>query len=306
MRRLAILFALSACTGATTTEDPAPTASSLDVVALSYPVSWITRQLVGTSGQVTVMVPAGEDPPHWRPRPEAVAALAEADLIVANGAGYEPWIATASLPRDRLVQTAKGLDLIEREGETHSHGEAGTHHHGETDPHLWLDPLLHLSQAQAVHRRLVGLRPDLREALDARLQTLREGILHTHEVLQGQLAGLDQLAMVANHPSYDYLARRYGFGVQTFDVAPDTAPDEATVGQVTAWFTAHTEDQTRAPVMIWEAEPTDAVRAALPEGLRHVVVDPVEQPVGDAYVWDERLQASAGALHALVADPAGK
>lgn len=305
MRPAFLALALASCTGASSPQAPTATASSLRVVALSQPAGWLASRLVGDDGQVTVMVPAGEDPPHWRPSADAIALLADADLLVANGAGYEPWIATASLPRDRLVDTAKGLDLIVHEGTTHSHGATGTHTHEGTDPHTWLDPLLFLSQGQAIHRHLVQDHPGHRDAFDARLEALRTEILAVHGELETALAGLDRVALAANHPSYDYLARRYGFGVNTFPVEPDAAPDAATAAPLSAWTEEHREDAPSKPVMLWESAPTPEVTAALSDGLRHVVVDPVEQPLDGRYDWPARMRSSAAALHAVLPPTTG-
>ena len=54
------------------------------------------------------------DPPSWRPTPDQIAGLAGVDLILAHGAGYEAWVATA-LPEERLVLTAAAQANIQSE-----------------------------------------------------------------------------------------------------------------------------------------------------------------------------------------------
>ena len=124
---LAPLILLLACAGgpAPVADPPpdAPAASApLDVRALSFPAGWLVRRVGGERVAVTEVTPPGEDPPFWQPTGEVVAALGSASLLVANGAGYEAWTTTASLPAGRLVATADGLDLVTVAGATHSHG----------------------------------------------------------------------------------------------------------------------------------------------------------------------------------------
>lgn len=300
LRWAALAFALVGCGGAADTAPASPTPAAappaMRIVALSQPVGWLSARLAGDLARVEVLVPAGEDPPHWQPDADALAALAGATLVVAQGAGYEPWIGAASLPRDRLVDTTTGLDLISREAVTHQHGHGHAHTHTATDPHTWLDPLTFLAQGQTIHRRLLAVAPHARATLDERLGALRADLLAAHARMETSTRGLAGVPLAANHPSYDYLARRYGFRVHTIDIDPAATPTADAQRAVGAWV----EQAGPRPVLLWESAPVDPAHATLPPALRHVIVDPVEQPVDGAYDWITRFDAVGRALHALV------
>jgi hypothetical protein len=120
---------------------PAAAAAKREVVAplsiktTSYPADLLARRLAPSGAMVSLILPAGEDPPHWQPPGALVSSLAEADLIVANGAGFEAWMATAALPESKLVRAADGVPTIAGAATTHSHGPAGAHSHGAVDQH---------------------------------------------------------------------------------------------------------------------------------------------------------------------------
>lgn len=267
---------LAACGG---TAAPAPR-GPLEVQALSFPAGWVAERIGGDRVHVTVFPPPGEDPPFWQPAAADVARLAEADLIIAVGAGYEAWTATAALPDERVVQLAKGADLIQLAATRHSHGAQGAHEHVGADPHVWLDPELLGASAMAFAERLAVVDP---AGSPASFDAARRLLVEIKEVDDGwreALAALEGAEVAANHPTWSYWARRYGFTVRVFDVAPDQAPSAEVAAAVQAWQSAHPSGR-----FFWESAPAPATLAALPP-LRSVVLDPLEQPpAGGRYDW---------------------
>ena len=154
-----------------------PNRVTLDEVVrtTSAPVDALTRQLVGDAVPVELLCPESEDPATWRPDPETVALFQRARLIVANGAGYEKWVAPAPLPRSRLVEAADALSrsFIMVEGEAHSHGPEGYHTHEVVLGHVWLDPLHAIAQAEEITEALVGAFPEHEGVFEFGLSVLR-------------------------------------------------------------------------------------------------------------------------------------
>ena len=279
-----------ACDAAPPTAPRPAREAPLKIVALSFPAQWLTQRLVGEGVVVERLLPAGEDPPTYQPPPERIAALQDADLIVGNGAGYEAWLTTASLPEGRLVLTAEGLDLITLPETTHRHGAAGEHSHGGVDPHTWTDPLLLVQQAEALSLALQRAQPD--GGWDGRAATLRADLAALHAENQAGLAPLSGQKIAANHPAYNYLARRYALDLSSFDFDPETPPSAESLAAFVTWAAGQA-----APMLWWETAPSDAVRAAFPPTVRHVVIDPLEQPPeGGEY---DLLRAARGNLSTL-------
>jgi zinc transport system substrate-binding protein len=252
----------------------------LDVHALSFPAAWVAERIGGDRVHVTVFPPAGADPSFWQPPPEGVASLTKADLIVAVGAGYEAWTATAALPDPRVVHLAKGADLIQLAATHHSHGAQGAHEHVGVDPHIWLDPELLGASAMALAERLAIADPAGNPAYFEAAKRLLVEVKAVDDAWRDALGALEGAEVAANHPTWSYWARRYGFSVRVFDVAPDQAPAPEVVAAVQAWQAAHPAGR-----FLWESPPAPATLAALP-GLRSIVLDPLEQPAASGrYDW---------------------
>ncbi|MCB9540160.1 MAG: zinc ABC transporter substrate-binding protein [Myxococcales bacterium] len=272
---LGLALSLVACKDAPEApRDAAPPSGPLTVAATFFPVAAFARRIAGPKVKVIQPLPADADPSRWTPTDDVVAALQGADLVLANGAGFERWLDAVTLPRARLVRTAEPFRAawIRRpDAPTHTHGGAA-HTHGGLDGHTWLDPLQARQQAAAVRDALIAARPVLKATFEDGFDALAADL----DALDAALRALPvKQPLLASHPAYDYLARRYGWTVHNLDLDPEHAPDAAALKALTdARATAPT-----ATILLWESAPTPAVRAAVDAaspGLQHVVFAPVE------------------------------
>ena len=153
---------------ASTTSDP--NRPGPRVVAVSnHPLESFASRIGGEHVEVVWLIPDGIDPAYWTPAGEDVADMQSADLILLNGATYEKWLPTASLPSSRTVDTsAKVADqLVETDGPVHSHGPDGEHSHAGTAFTTWLDPEIAVAQATAVRDALVQVAPQHQVTFDS-------------------------------------------------------------------------------------------------------------------------------------------
>src|SRR3954467_510042 len=86
---------------------PAVAADKPKIVATFTIIGDLVEVVGGDAVSVTTLVGPDGDAHVFEPRPSDVAAVAEADLIVANGLGMEPWL-------ERLTEAAdyKGMTVI--------------------------------------------------------------------------------------------------------------------------------------------------------------------------------------------------
>jgi zinc transport system substrate-binding protein len=267
----------------------------LNVVTLSVPVDWLVQRLGGDLVERSLILPEGADASTWEPGAEQTAALAKADLVVMNGAGYEAWVATAALPESRLVDTSQGLALLTIEGPTHAHGASEAHDHTGTDPHTWLDPDAFRGMAKVVHYALASGDPSHKTTYDSNLEVLLTDLQDLAGETGAALALLREQPLFANHPSYGYLARRFGLRLTVIDLDPQAAPPAAAVDALKA----ATLDK-KAAVFFWEEEPGSATRGALPPALHQVRLDPLEHaPAGAAYDYLAQARANAATVRKL-------
>ncbi len=150
------------------------------IIAVSYPLQYLTQRLIGD--RITVELASGDlSPLTWRPDRRAIASMQQADLIITNGTGasYAPWLVTVSLPDNKRINTAtKGLSLsdyisVEDVRVVHSHGPEGEHSHATMVARTWLDPKMAIKQATYLATRLKERYPDAAESIDSHLKSLR-------------------------------------------------------------------------------------------------------------------------------------
>ncbi len=244
-----ILSALLVCLASTNS----PAQKTLTVYAVNYPLQYFAERIAGEAAAVVLPVPADVDPAFWAPDSDAVAGFQQADLILLNGAGYARWLDRVSLPRRKLVNTSAAFRerYIETEAPvTHSHGREGAHSHAGTAFTTWLDFAQAAQQARAVLDALVRLRPEHEERFTARYQALERDLLELDARLREIAARHPAQPLLASHPVYQYLARRYRLNLESVMWEPDALPTEAEWEALEVLLAEHP-----ARWMLWEDQP---------------------------------------------------
>jgi zinc transport system substrate-binding protein len=272
----------------------------VEVRTVSHPAHWLTTRIASDRTHVVNILPEGAHAASWQPDAELVASLADVDLIVANGAGYEAWMATAALPEDRVVHTAQGLELISLEQSTHSHGAEGEHSHAGTAPHTWGDPNAFIQQARTLGRALAAVESGDRAATESRVRRVDADLRALAASLAGQASALREVRFASNQAAFNYLSRRLGMDIHAFDLSPNQEPTKEALSAVNIWIG---EDPQKRTVLLWEQAPSDAVKAALPEQLDHVLLDPLEGPRGAPYDYLVQAKANVEVLRGLHTPP---
>jgi ABC-type Zn uptake system ZnuABC Zn-binding protein ZnuA len=199
---------LSACGGAKT---PAA-GDKLPVLATTSIVADVVRQVGGDYVQVTTLLPLGTDPHTFEPRPQDAAAIADATLVFANGAGLEeflqPLLESAGAT-DKLVEVSQGIELLPFEGEE---GD-GEHHHEGGDPHTWMDPNNVMVWTENIAAALSAADPAHAEAYRANAAAYQEQLRALDAWIRQQVAPIpvEQRLFVADHATWGYFAEEYSF-----------------------------------------------------------------------------------------------
>jgi len=245
----------------------------LNVYTLNYPLAYFAERIGGAEVKVTFPAPRDVDPAFWNPDATTVQRYQNADLILLNGAGYARWVARASLPRRKLVDTSRAFRerlLMIDSATTHSHGPSGQHAHAGTAFVTWLDPLQAIEQARAVKDALDRARPAAAAQFGARYESLARDLAALDGDLKVAFAPLAGTPLVASHPVYQYLARRYGLDVVSFTWEPDAMPDAA------EWRKLEELLKTGpARWMLWEGAPLPEITERLKAlGVSVIVFDP--------------------------------
>lgn len=258
---------------------PPAVAGALSIYTVHYPLHYFAERIAGEYATVVFPAPAEVDPAFWMPDAETIVQYQQADLILLNGADYAKWIGKVSLPRSRMVDTSKDFEepyLTAEDDTTHSHGREGEHSHAGIYFTTWLDFSQAANHAWAIKEALIAKSPAHKTDFQNNYRALEKDLLALDEKFQAIVSTAPDHPMLASHPVYQYLARRYGLDIKSVLWEPDAVPNERQWSEL-----AQIQAEHQAAAMIWEDQPhqitLDRLRSM---GIESVVFDPCANTCG--------------------------
>ncbi len=208
-------------------------AEPLRVVATFSVLGDLVDRVGGDAIDLRTIVAAGADAHTFEPAPDDAIALGEADLVFANGIGFEPWLDELAEGADEplpIVVVTDGIELREAgdaphpdegdvgppaEGETHADAAASDHDRGAFDPHVWHDVRNAMAMTEAIRDALIAADPANADLYQANAATLLAELETLDAWVVEQVATLpeDRRKLVTSHDTFGYFADRYGFEV---------------------------------------------------------------------------------------------
>ena len=247
--------------------------SKVQVYTVNYPLKYFAERIGGELVEVYFPAPSGVDPVYWFPGADVVREYQKADLILLNGAGYAKWIKKATLPRSKLVNTSKSFKdqyLYIQNSVTHSHGTGENHSHGEIAFTTWIDPELAIKQSEEIKNSLIKIHPDNNKVFEANFSSLKNDLIKIDNMLKDVFAKYTDKPLIASHPVYQYLQRRYQLNLKSVHWEPDEYPNPEKTLELIKILKEHP-----ASIMIWEDEPLPETTQKLQEmEIKSVVFNP--------------------------------
>ncbi len=211
---LITFFVLSGCS-----ENPSAgsknTEGKLQVYTSIYPLYDFAKKIGGQYVSVTNLIPPGTDPHSFELLPRDMSKLSEADLLVFNGGGFEPWVERVNQILDsdqvKVVDSTAQISLIEGHAH-HEHGHGDEHEHpaNGNDPHVWLDPQLAKQQAASIRDALVQLDEAHKSYYTENYDQLASKLDQLDQEFKEMVAQAPKKQFAVSHASFSYLAKRYG------------------------------------------------------------------------------------------------
>ena len=135
------------------------------VVAAENVYGDVVQQIGGAHVTVTSLISNPSQDPHlFEAAPAAARALSDAQIVIGNGADYDPWL-------DKLLESARKPERVEISIAKLMGREAGD------NPHLWYDPAAMPAFANALAAALAKADPaheaDYKSGLNAFLAALK-------------------------------------------------------------------------------------------------------------------------------------
>ncbi len=195
------------------------TSKQLHVLTSFLPIQAHTSAIAGDAAKVEQLLNQETGPHDFQLSPSAVRRLADADLLIINGAGIEDWmdelIKRAGNKNLVVVDTSKGIKLLpspdviaegSKDSLRHWHGHA---HDDGMNPHTWLDPVIASQQAQTILAALRKADPANAELYAANAAAYMEKLSALDADFRSTLIPLPNKNLVTFHDAFPYLADRY-------------------------------------------------------------------------------------------------
>jgi len=238
----------------------------LSVVTTVYPLFHFADRIAGDLADVRLLVPPGAEPHDWEPTARTMKEVQSADVIVFNGAGFEPWV-------DRLFEGVEGTEvkLVEatKDVELLRGGDGSA-----IDPHIWLDPVRAQEQVRTILEGFIDAVPQDVEALRTNAGVLDVELADLHQEF---VEGLSECALdtfFVNHAAFGYLTDRYGLRQLAISgLSPEVEPSPARMAELIS-----TARDYRIEHVLFERliSPRVAEAVARELGAQTLVLDPLE------------------------------
>jgi zinc transport system substrate-binding protein len=164
--------------------------------------------------KVDVLVPPGQAPETYEPKPKQMAWLSEADVYFAIGVPFEKGLLpslAAACPNLKVVNTQEGVPVRQMEEErSHEDHDGHDHHPGEPDPHIWLDPQLVKIQAKTICNTLAALDPAHAVEYEKNLEAFLAELEDLDKRIAERLRPHQGKTLHVFHPAFGYFVDRYG------------------------------------------------------------------------------------------------
>ena len=195
---------------------------SLTVVATFSILGDVVRNVAGDAVDLTVIVGADGDAHTFEPKPNQIAALADADLIFENGISFETWLDDmydASGSNATRVVVTDGLPLLAFGGHddvsaaTHTNDDG--HQSDEHDPHVWNDVANVVAEVTTIRDALIAADPANAGTYTANATTYTQQLQDLDASIRQMVGTIpaEERVLVTSHDALAYFAHAYGFTI---------------------------------------------------------------------------------------------
>ncbi|TPM22664.1 cation ABC transporter substrate-binding protein [Mesorhizobium sp. B2-3-3] len=222
----------------------------VNIVAAENFYGDLARQIGGSHVSVTSILANPNDDPHlFETSPSTARTVADAKIIIYNGADYDPWM-------DKLLSASTGTqrttivaaDLIGKKS-------------GD-NPHLWYNPVTLPAIAKELAADLSKLDPANAADYQANLAKFQSSLDAINKQINDVKAAYGGTAVTATEPVFGYMAEALGLKMLNYDfqvaVMNDTEPSATQV----AAFENSLKDGS-AKILFYNSQVTDEATTRL-------------------------------------------
>lgn len=251
----------------------------VQVMATFYPMYAFSKAVVGETGEVKLLIPAGTEPHDYEPSAKDIAKLNDVGLVVYNSSHFETWMTEVKRNIDskhtQFVEASTGMKLLSGEEEhDHHEEEAHDHDHGDVNPHVWLDPVLAQKEVTNIQKALSKRYPKYQATFKKNAQEYIKKLQDLDQQYREATQKATNKTFVVQHDAFTYLAQRYGLEqVAVTGLSPDEEPTPSRLAELKEYIQ---KEQIHTIYFEKNASAKVAKTLAKETGVRLLVLNPLE------------------------------
>ena len=207
MRKTLLLMAVTAiflagCSGMSN----AARTGGLRVLATETFLGDIAQNVAGSRQKIETLLPVTADPHEFQPTPQDAIKIAESQVLIVNGLGYETWLT-------KTLENSGGLVVVASNGLSPNPDPSGEHPAG--DPHMWMNPLNVIYYVENIRDGLTHADPAGKEIYNTNAEAYIAQLKDLDGWVKSQVTQLppEKRLLVTNHDALGYFSQAYGFKV---------------------------------------------------------------------------------------------
>ena len=231
---LILLGAMSGCSQQNTKKKN----DKIKIVTTFYPMYDFAKNIVGSNGDVELLIPAGTEPHDYEPSPKDMANIEEADVFVYNSDAMETWVPKLKQSVDnqnlKIVKASQGIQLIKGSAEEND-GKASP-----VDPHVWLDPVLAKKEVENIKNGIIAADPTHKSEYEKNAAQYEAKLTDLDQLYKNTLKNAKSRVFVTQHAAFAYLANQYHLTqVPIAGLSPDQEPSPSQLGDLQKYVKEH-------------------------------------------------------------------
>lgn len=204
----------------------------LKITAVQTYLADIAQNVTGNRARINALLPLGADPHAFQPTPADMREVANSNVLIINGAGFEEYL-------DKMLHNVGGVRKIidasaglsfRSSGKSEPAGseEEEQHHHHEGDPHFWLSPLNVIHYVENIRKGLTGADPGGAAVYSANAAAYTAELRELDRWISDQVKQIpeNKRLLVTDHDEFGYFADRYGLEIIGM-IIPSTSTEAA-------------------------------------------------------------------------------
>ena len=293
-RKVAVLLAsiglLAACTSPNEAPSLKSSPSKLQIATTIYPVYEFTKEIVGNTADVKLLLPAGTEAHDYEPSAKTLAELNQVDSLIYHNENMETWVSDTAESLNSDVNVIKGTkDMVLLPGEEDAHeytsGETTDHesHEGHShtyDPHTWSSPHRAILEVTSIAKQLKTLYPDKADIFQANADAYIKELTALDQAYTEALSDASRTDFVTAHTAFKYLAVDYGLNqIGIAGLTPHAEPSADRLAQLADYV-----EKNNISYIYYEEASSDKLAKTLAEevGVKTAVLNPLENLTQDA------------------------